>query len=130
MKHRPRHYAEAFVDLYRSTPATDRESVLKRFVAVLSEHGMLRYRTEIVRRVLQQLLREEGGRSIRLEFARVPSDDLLHTAARFLSKKDIVETAVNKELGAGVRVTINESQELDMSLKRALEEMFNKSRIV
>jgi F0F1-type ATP synthase delta subunit len=124
MKYEPHHFARAFADMYHGMDDKDRKQLLKRFITVLAHHGMLRHSHEIIKAIHEQLVVRAGGRLIRIEFARPPSDDLLHVAARFLSKKDLVETAANPALHAGMRVTINGTKELDMSLGRILNDMF------
>ncbi len=125
MKYTPQHFAHAFVDLYQNGSEGDRKKLVKRFIEVLVYHGMFRHRNEIIKVIHEMLTTRNGGKLIRIEFARTPSDDLLHAAAGFLAKKDLVETVANPALGAGMRVTINGTKELNMSLAHILNSMFS-----
>ena len=51
-----------------------------------------------------------------------PARKLFHT---LLNPKDKVEEQILPELVAGVRITVNDERELDMSLKRKLQKLFS-----
>ena len=124
MKYTPSLYADAFLDLWEKTHERDKKTLCARFAHVLRKHGNAKHAAWIVETIEKKLTVKHGGRMIRLEFARTPSESALRAAAGFLSKKDFVKIAIDPALKAGIRITLNEEQELDYSLERKLKQMF------
>lgn len=124
MKYSPQLYAEAFLSVLYSAPDKNKKDLLERFLKVLKKHGDIKYAHRIIELIQKELTVKGGGKVIKLEFARTPSDKTLKTVSGFLSKKDFVKIVINPSLGAGVRVTANEEKELDYSLEHKLKQMF------
>lgn len=124
MKYTPELYAEALISSWEYAPEKNRKTLLAQFLRMLKKHGAASQIQKILEIVATTLTRKNGGNVVRLEFAREPSDKTLRTVAGFLSKKDFVKSAMNTTIGAGVRITINEEQELDYSLEHKLKQMF------
>lgn len=124
MKYTPSLYAEAFLSVWDTASPHERKTLCARFANILKKHNNTKCAATIMETIEKKLAVKNGGRAIRLEFARAPSEGALHAAAGFLSKKDFVKIAIDPALKAGIRITLNEEQELDYSLERKLKQMF------
>lgn len=124
MKYSPQLYAEAFLSVFAGSPEKNRKDLLDRFLKVLKKHGDIKYAKRILELIQKELTVKNGGKIVRLEFARTPSDKILKAVSGFLSKKDFVTVVINPSLGAGVRIVTNEEHELDYSLEHKLKQMF------
>lgn len=124
MKYSPQLYADAFLSVLDGSTDKNKNDLLDRFLKVLKKHGDAKYAKKILVLIQKELTVQNGGKVIRLEFARAPSDKSLKTVSGFLSKKDFVKIVINPSLGAGLRITTNEEHELDYSLEHKLKQMF------
>lgn len=120
MKYTPNTYAKAFLET---------KPDLTRFLQVVSRNGDFARIEKIVAAIQEVATKQQGGHMVHLEFARLDSarqarnSDL---AEKFkFGPKDHVRVRTNSHLVAGVRVTIDGEQELDMSLRRKLNTLFS-----
>ena len=112
MKYTPRLYAQAFLE---SKPDT------KRFLSVVAKNGDLSKIDKIVAAIEELQTRQQGGRVVDLEFAR--DTDM---AKKFKFKeKDLVRTRISPSLVAGVRITIDGTQEFDNSFKKKINHLWH-----
>lgn len=124
MKYSPQLYAEAFLSVWNNAPDKNKKDLLDKFLKVLKKHGDTKYAKRILELIQKDLTIKNGGKVVKLEFARTPNYKMLKIVSGFLSKKDFIKIIINPFLGAGLRITINEEQELDCSLEYKLKRMF------
>ena len=107
----PQHYAAAFLRTENRSPA--------RLFSAIARRGDLRRAGQIVREIILRLVRERGGHFYTLETARLPRQNPMKT-----SPSDYVENVLSPALVAGVRITRDREQELDMSFARILTQLY------
>ena len=118
-------YARALLEVLKSEPK-DKEAVMRQFVALLHKTGDARSASKIIEAVERKIAKDEGGSYVEIQSARkLPQESFAHFE-KFVRKADRVTTRVQPELIAGVRVIIDDSWAIDATLKRRLEELFNK----
>lgn len=123
MKYQPRHYAIAFREALQSgvAYAVAKENLL----ATLDRKGSRHRLPQVVHEIERLEAKEIGGRMVTIEFAReVPEKTANHLVHSF-TPKDRVTTQIRPELIAGARVTIDDEQELDLSLRGKMRALFN-----
>lgn len=124
MNYTPELYAEALIASWDTAEEKDRKDLPSRFLKILKKHGNIKQASKVLDIVTRKLTLRGGGNVVELEFAREPSEKILRLVAEFLTKKDFVKSSINPSIGAGVRITVNEEQELDYSLEHKLKQMF------
>lgn len=125
MKHAPTVYAKSLVSVLRDTPSLRHGRIIKNFVGVLWKYGDWRARENIVAAFGRALVRDRGGRMVRIETARVLPRSLRESIkASLVQEHDIVQECIDPSLIAGARIVINEEREFDGSLKRKLAKLF------
>jgi F0F1-type ATP synthase delta subunit len=122
MKYRPSHYAEALLQSLAAFPEKEGE-LLARFSRLISQNGDRSAWPKIVEEFEQAMAARAGGRTVTLEFAREPRAKTREKLTARFSAADLVRSKVSPELGAGVRVRIDD-RELDLSLSGRLKKMF------
>ena len=111
MKYAPHIYARAFLEV-KPDP--------EKFLSVVLKNGDYERLDKIVEAIEMREVQAHGGRIVELEFARISE-----LAKKFkFSSHDRVHTKINPSLVAGVRVTVDGEQELDVSLQRKLNKLF------
>lgn len=121
MKYSPELYAEAFLVILRDTPGHDESSLVERFIRTIEKNGDIGRREKIFAAIRRACIKKNGGREVVIETAR------RHQRLDFnnyFKKEDAITTAINPDLIAGVRVTIDGERELDTSLNHKLSKMF------
>ncbi|MEK7187216.1 MAG: F0F1 ATP synthase subunit delta [Patescibacteria group bacterium] len=119
MKYSARFYAKALAEVIHDGKEKDAASHL---VSILKKNGDLKHLPEIIRLTEKALIEKDGGRSVVIETAR-PIADIEKKLHSFLKKEDSIETKVNPDLVAGVRVTINGESQIDASLQSELSKL-------
>jgi F0F1-type ATP synthase delta subunit len=118
-------WAKAYVELVQeASSVNEKEEVTQAFLERI--HTLPpSTRKDILGEIQRQYVQAEGGRGVVIELARPLSKKIVQHLEQAFTKKDMVTFRENSELMAGVRVTINGEQELDMSLKRKLDTLFS-----
>ena len=117
-------YARALTDIISKKMSVQSEGkIMNNFFKLLEKKLELKYAKSIIDLAQGYYLKKKGNKKIILETARsVNSKNTL----KLLSKEgDIVEEKINPELIAGIKIIINSEKQLDFSLRRKLEEIFN-----
>ena len=126
MKHAPREYAAAFSDCAapKLSPTEERQLVA-RFLALIERNGDF-YAIEKIVVETEKMLREKTGRrSVVLETARALVPTMQKTLRGLFKAEDVVRETVNPDLIAGVRITMNDTEQFDGSLKRKIQKLFS-----
>lgn len=117
-------YARAFLEVMEKTPERKRGEILKRFVQLLFKNGDIRRADKIIEAVSRFIVQARGGRSVAIEYARIIPAKLRRKLTGAFSKKDAVTEILNPVLVAGVRITMDGNEELDMTMARKLKKVF------
>ena len=127
MNYSPELYAKAFFSVWGVTPPRKRSQCLRRFVQTVIKHGDDARFRKIVRALEEEATRRQGGKVVEFEFARPVSPLLLSKLANIFSRKDLIRVRVKPGLIAGVRMIIDGERQLDVTLRRKIDDMFHHS---
>lgn len=124
MKYSAKTYAQAFTAAVGKPLAPEQEhAIIKNFLALIKKNGDSYNLKKIVAKAEKLLRAKTGKRKVIVETARPVKK--LETLLRTITKKsDIIEERVNPDIIAGVRVTVNDEEQFDGSLKRKLQKLF------
>lgn len=125
MKYSPETYAKAFGELLETIPASGHKKLVDNFIAAIRKNGDYGRMGKITEAVEKTVVKKNGGRWIRVEFARAVDGSLRSDVEKKFSAKDRIEEMINPEIIAGVRITIDGEKELDNSMRRKLNKLFN-----
>ncbi len=125
MKYSATDYAKAFTELApEAKSASARSELVKQFWGAVERNGDIGKAQKIVTET-ENLLRRADGRDLyEVETARKTEPSAKELLADITTPKDIVRETINPELVAGVRITKNGSEQLDVSLKTRLDKLF------
>lgn len=118
-------YAEAFVDVINKTSKNEEATTLKNFLDVIRKNGDWPGINKIIDAVTEAVVKQAGGRMIKLEFARTVSESLISNFLGAFLPGNHIEIKINPQLVAGIRVTIDGEREFDNSLERKLNRLFS-----
>ncbi|MEY4731766.1 MAG: hypothetical protein RL681_712, partial [Candidatus Parcubacteria bacterium] len=104
--------------------ASAQSELVKDFWAAVEKNGDLGKADKIVRQAETLLRRKEGSDLYEVETARTLRISGTELLADMAMPNDIIRDIVNPELVAGVRITRNESEQLDVSLATRLNNLF------
>lgn len=122
MKIKPKDYAAALVYAL-SKPGTDHQKITANFLKLLQKNGDIKKGKMIVAMAQELLARKSGGKKIVIETARALDKKTL--AGVIGGKNDLVQEKLNPTLVAGIKITVNGNKQLDFSLQKKLNEIFN-----
>jgi len=125
MKYTPIAYAKAFSELAAGAEtASAQNELVKSFWATVEKNGDLGKAQKIVAQTETLLRRADGRDFYGVETARKTETSAKHILASIATAKDVVRETVNPGLVAGVRITKNESEQLDATLATRLNNLF------
>ena len=122
MKYSINNYVEAFAQSLAISDKND--EVISGFIKLLKKNGDIKHSKKILDAVHRKLVNSEGGKWVTIETARELSAENLKSLKHNFSEKDHIDFKINSELVAGVRVTLNNEEELNNSLQNKLKKMF------
>ena len=129
MHYKPQFYARALSEsLHARMSEKEKESLVKNFVARVLRHGDGEDLKKIIAEVERMIREKQGIRKVTIETARPQKFNAHKLFGKFLEKSDVVEMIMNPNLVAGVKIIVNDEQELDMTLKSKLQKLFTNSR--
>ena len=120
-------YANTLLASIEQITLAKREGALKRFVALVYRNGDARIFDKILEALTRKLVAKDGGEYVELTFANKHGESTVPTLRKLFSKASHIESSIDSSLVAGVRVRINDEEELDWSLARRLQNMFARS---
>ena len=125
MKHSPQLYAHAFSAVASGPLSSEREKTLvKNFLNLIKKNGDEHQLKKILARTEQQLREDCGRRKVVIETARRQKHSCADRLKGFITKDDIIEEDIDSELGAGLRITVNDELRFDGSYKKRLSGLF------
>jgi len=128
MKHSPKLYATAFAEAAEGKLSPEQEKKLVKNLLKIVEFNGDGHRLMQILAEAERLLRKKSGKhKVVVESARALTPANRKMLARFADKNDVLEEKISPELGAGVKIVIDEEKQLDFSLRRKLEKLFASS---
>lgn len=127
MKYIPAIYAQALLAALDNVPSKQHPALVERFVRLIFRLGDWLKRDQIVKAVKEQMTKRQGGRTVKIEVARPAATHHIQSLMKLFLKPDQVEVVTNPSLVAGVRLTVDQEKELDLSLQRKLRKLFSSS---
>lgn len=126
MKYAPKIYARAFTEIAaREIPVNEEKKVIANFLSLIKKNGDWRNLEKIINECENGLAAKTGRKRILIETARPIPQETKKLAAQIAGKNDLVEQKINPALAAGVRITINDTEQLDVSLKGKIDRLFS-----
>ncbi|MBI3273672.1 MAG: F0F1 ATP synthase subunit delta [Candidatus Colwellbacteria bacterium] len=125
MKYSPKTYAAALMGALKNVPENSQSLLLRRFLEIITKNGDWAGIRKILSAVSEFSVRESGGRMVKLEFARAVPADFISKLSSVFRAEDYIEVAINTQLVAGVRLTIDGEKEFDGSLQKKLNRLFS-----
>lgn len=122
MKHRAKVYAKTLADLMieKKTEAQE-EKIVENFLKLLEKNGDMKKAKDIVSLAENMFIKKTGRRKVLLETARrLEKKEILKSFER---AGDIVQQKIDKNLIAGIKITVNDKQ-LDFSMRKKIQELF------
>ena len=97
------------------------QKIVENFLKLLEKNGDMKKAKDIVALAENLFIKKTGRRRIILESARkVDKKEILKSFER---QGDIVQEKIDKNLIAGIKITINDRQ-LDYSMRKKIQELF------
>mgnify|MGYP001561659824 CR=1 FL=1 len=125
MKHRAEYYAKAFAALaHEAKSDKEREALIKNLATSLQKNGDGSLAPKVALLAERFIRRSLGGREWVVETARALPESEKKRLRALAGSKDAVREVMNPALIAGTRITIDETEELDASLRHKLDLMF------
>lgn len=123
MKIKSQIYAKALSDLMieKKTPAEEKR-VINNFLKLLEKNRDLKKAKEIILLAEKLFYKKTGKKKVTVQTARKVGD--LPASLSDELQAGIIEKKINPELIAGIKIIINDENQLDFSLKKKLEEIF------
>ena len=120
MKYSAKAYAKALVELMAQK---NNKKYLAGFLDFLQNNGDMKKASQIILLAESLFYKKTGKRKVILETARkIERKNLLKD---FFQEGDMVEEKINPELIAGIKLIVNNEKQLDFSLQKKLNEVFN-----
>lgn len=124
MRYSPEIYAKSFFEVLEISKASAYESILKRFLAVVSKNGDQSRINAIIEAFERLVVKSNGGKIVEIITARDVSPAEQSKLKKLFSTNDLIKTSIDPKLVAGVRVELNGELELDYSLAKRFRKMF------
>lgn len=116
-------YAKALVSLILDEKNLGNEKkIIDNFIKLLQKNGDTKRIEEIISLAENLFSKRTGKRKVILEMAR--KIDTKNLVKQFLKEGDLLEEKINTELIAGIKIIVNNNQQLDFSLQKKLQEIF------
>lgn len=125
MKYSPHLYAKAFAEAGSRRLSPQEESALVRNLIALVKKNGDSHQLKKIAAYAERMLREKSGkRKVTVESARPLKAPPEKIFAQFLRASDILEKKIEPRLIAGIKITVNDAEQLDISLSRKLKKLF------
>lgn len=122
MKYKSKIYAKALMNILMDK-AVDKDEVVKRFLKLLEKNGDLKKTKEIVALAEKLFVKKTGIKKIVLETAR--SIKIKNLLNNIFGPNDLIVEKINPEIVAGVKIIVDDEQQLDFSLQSKLNQIFS-----
>ncbi len=123
MKYSSINYAQAFFEAIETHP-DKKTQFTENLARLIAKNGDLELIPKIINELKNLLTRKQGGHRVKIESARPLPEILLKKITSKFDNLDLVETYINPELIAGIRITLDNEHELDNSFSQKLKKLF------
>jgi F0F1-type ATP synthase delta subunit len=123
VKYRVKDYAKSLAGLLSEEKIPDKKLTVG-FIKLLERQGDLNKAKQIIKQAEFLLAKKQGKKSVVFETARKITESQKKSLAKFVDKGDIIKEKVNSELIAGVKIIMDGEEQLDMSLQKKLQDIF------
>lgn len=123
MKFSPSIYARAFAAALDEHPEKI-DAYSDRLRAILKKNSDAHLAKRIFAEAARFFLKLRGARYVFVESVRTLDQDMVHAIKKEFGAKDFIETKVNPELVAGVRITIDGEETIDATMQKKLKKLF------
>lgn len=124
MKFTPQQYAQSFWQVIESTNQNRHNIIIANFIRIINKYGDISNANKILKAIEHVFTNNNGGHIVQLEFARQQNQQAIEKLRDKFNKKDLIQTTINPTLIAGIRITIDENKELDLTMQRKLNRLF------
>lgn len=126
MRYPAKYYARAFAELiHDKMTSAEKDALVANLVASIRRHGDTGKFPAIMKETARMLRKKTGAREVLIETARPLKGDPARMFKGLIGPHDAVETRVTPELVAGVKITLDDEREFDMTLKRKIDMLFS-----
>jgi F0F1-type ATP synthase delta subunit len=124
MKYKTQHYAEALYGALKGKTALEQKEILKRFIRTLDKNKDRSKLNLILRNVEKEYLKSSGLCKIDLETVDGATESLKENIKSVVGQAIFTEKK-NKDLGAGVKMLVNDHILIDATAENYLRKIFN-----
>lgn len=123
MRNKHKAYATALAELILEAKPGAQKKIADGFFKLVLKNNYLSKAGQIIALAEDMILRRRGNKKIMLQTARKIEKPAFAKSFGAV-KGDVIESEINPELIAGVKVIINNEKQLDFSLQKKLNEIF------
>ncbi len=119
-------YAKAFAEAVSVKKGNELETAIERFLALIRKHGDWTRKDDILAACEAELRAREGKEFLLVESAReLEKNQKEMIEQSFSAQRYDIVYRIERSLGAGIRLTKNGSEQMDVSLNKILATIFN-----
>ncbi len=126
MKYPAHLYAKALAEAI-AEPKADGDAIAKNFQALLRRNGDEAHARKIIEEAARFVREKSGVRKVTVESARELNAAQRKMVSAFTKSGDIVESRIDSELVAGIRLIVDDEMQFDGSLRGKLDTIFETS---
>ncbi|MBI3458640.1 F0F1 ATP synthase subunit delta [Candidatus Azambacteria bacterium] len=123
MKHSIDIYANSLFSVIQKKPQKFDE-YFKNFLLLIKKNKDGLMLKKIILKVQDLVLKTTGNKRVVIESARALTDDQLNRIKQEFSAQDLIETKINQDLVAGLKIIIDNEKTLNVSLEHKLKKIF------
>jgi F0F1-type ATP synthase delta subunit len=125
MKYAPHIYAKALVEVLTTFKGSkaEQDALAKNFLALVRKNGDESHLRKILEEASRFARGKSGVRKITVASARELSPSQRKTMEKFITPGDVVESRIEPDLIAGIKITLNDELQFDGSLKTKLNKV-------
>lgn len=122
-------YAKVFSEMTKGKSPEEIKAMAEKLAGTISRNGDAGRKEEILKFAERYARELQGKHLLNVETARELPDNFYEDIAKKLGdKKYDIEKTINEDLVAGAKLTVDDEQELDVSLRTVLKKLFTKEK--
>ena len=123
MKHSIDNYANSLFSLIQKNPQKFDE-YFKNFLLLIKKNKDSLMLKKIILKIQDLMLKMTGNKRVIIESARILTDKQLEKVKKEFFQQDLIETKLNPNIIAGLKITIDNEKILNVSLDHKLKQIF------
>jgi F0F1-type ATP synthase delta subunit len=124
MKYKTQDYAKALAAVAAESPLEQDNSVIKNFLAVVQKNGDMRRIGKITELAEKILMKKSNRSKWTIESAR-PLKNVRELFKNLVKSTDLLEEKISSDIVAGVKITRDDEEQFDATLKTKLGKLFS-----